>query len=130
MPLTGANTDGTLPFVPLFTQPPDGLLAARHDLLRSQNSVFGRVPLRNKLGTGGGQIGLSGNDFFTGTVGTAAALQGAGIDPCLPAVPLITFPPDLRVASAAGLLWGESVVALGVPLQKQFGTALVMDIFS
>lgn len=74
------------------------------------------VPLGGYLGLRRGKVVKTGQHLFPRTVGTAAAVHGAGADSRLPLMPLFAAPPDLSMRPRRHIMWCERPVFGGVPL--------------
>ena len=105
--------------MPVWTRPPYRSVAPRRHLLRCESPVQGGVPLGGHLRSQRRQIVEAGEDGFSGAVGTAATVLGAGGHRRLPFVPLGAQPPALLPAAVGYLPWRQRPIFNRVSLGQQ-----------
>lgn len=111
----GAAGDDGLVVMAFVAEPPNFAVAGGGDVVGGQCAVFGGVPRFGNLRVKGGEVVFPGDDFFTGTDGTTAAVCAAG-DGGLIGMSMLTKPPDFAAAAGRNVLWSEGAIFGGVPL--------------
>ena len=102
--------------MPVWTRPPYRSVASSRHLIRGEGPVEGGVPLGCHLRSQRRQIVEAGEDGFSGTVGTAAAVLGAGGHCRLPLVAQRVPPPHPPVAVRGDGVRRQAPVFLRMPL--------------
>ena len=115
---SGTGKHHRLPDVARGTLPPDPLVAAGSDHLRSQNAVELRMPLGGQLRVGRGKVVEPRQHLAVGAVRTVAGLLHPGGDHRAVLVALPTLPPDPAVAAWRDLRRCERAVFRRVPLGR------------
>ena len=116
----GAAGNHGLVVMTQWTAPPNFAIAGRCDLCRPQRPVFCRVPFLGNDGELAGKVVLAGDNDFSSTDGTTAAIDAAGYAG-LPFVAFGALPPDFAARAGDDVCRCKGTVFRGVPFSGQIG---------
>lgn len=111
--------DQSLPGMPLGTLPPHLYTGMICDQCRSELPIFFIIPFSGNMGAKHCKAVLLANTF-PHTIRTIPDAAAACTDIHLPAVPLVTFPPNTALAFRRYIMRGKRSIFCSVPLFGQF----------